>query len=173
MEMFLGILICLLFWGCATTNSPKGYLPTVSKLPTEVYGGWIQVDLKNNSELQAISGELVAVETDSLFILNEKQLYSVSWDQVSKAKLTIFDSKYYNLVPWTVFGTISTISHGFYLVLSAPVWILTGTIATVYQSKVPQIEYPKKPKTLFNKYARFPQGIPHNFDRKTLKPKPV
>ena len=73
---------------------------------------------------------------------------------------------------WTLLGTLSTGSHGFFLILSAPVWILTGTVAAVNQSRQPVLTYPRQGWAGWRAYARFPQGLPPGLARAALDPKP-
>ena len=73
----------------------------------------------------------------------------------------------------TVLGTLSTFSHGFIAVISAPIWIVSGSAAAAIQSRKPILDYPKTTIDQFTIYARFPQGLPTNLNRASLKSKAV
>ena len=72
---------------------------------------------------------------------------------------------------WTVAGTLSTASHGVALLLSAPAWIIGGSVATTKVSHAPLITYPSRPWSDLARYARFPQGLPIGLDPATLQRK--
>ena len=92
--------------------------------------------------------------------------------ELSKAGIEVkYDSKSINMFGWTTAGIYSTISHGFRLLYSAPLWILTGSIASSSQSSKPIIKYPNSPFDNFIPFSRFPQGLPDELNRDTLKSK--
>ena len=74
-----------------------------------------------------------------------------------------------------VLGTLSTVSHGFFLVFSAPVWIITSTVIWNNQTKTAVERYPDDFEWItldaMRVYARFPQGLPENLDRTKLEQK--
>lgn len=75
---------------------------------------------------------------------------------------------------WTFGGTISTISNGYYLIFTAPFWLLTGIPATVGESSRDRYDE-ENPDSSFwisiQKFARFPQGLPEDIVLKNLKSK--
>jgi len=64
---------------------------------------------------------------------------------------------------------LATASHGLILILSAPVWIITSTVAAADASRVPRIM--STSPTALNVFARFPQGLPPGINRATMRPK--
>jgi hypothetical protein len=74
---------------------------------------------------------------------------------VTVGTLTAYDSQYGALRLWTILGTVSTVSHGFVLVLTAPIWAIAGSTATASASKAPRVE--STDPALLRVYARFPQ----------------
>jgi hypothetical protein len=91
--------------------------------------------------------------------------------QVDNARLETYSSKHGWVLSWTVFGTLSTISHGIGLVLTAPIWLVVGGIATSAQSQVPIEKYPPKTWDHLTMFARFPMGLPADIDLTSLQPK--
>ena len=166
-NLFYVIFIFLIIPGCAPQIAPIGYLPTSEETQSDTYGGWTKIQCKN----KLLSGELIAISSDSIFILSNDQLNVISKIEVIDMRLDKYDSKSINMFGWTTTGIFSTISHGFGLVLSAPLWILTGSIASSYQSRKPIIKYPDSPFDDFIPFSRFPQGLPDELNIDTLKSK--
>jgi hypothetical protein len=69
-------------------------------------------------------------------------------------------------------GTLSTISNGAFLLFTAPMWIIGGSIATGARSFEPIVDYPKRDWGHLAPFARYPQGMPRGIDRKQIKMKP-
>lgn len=152
--------------GCATHSAPRQWLRNPAQTQTLAVGGWMDVQY---GQKQRAQGELIAVHPDSLFILAEQGLIAFAMRDISRAKVTAYSANHELLAFWTIAGIMSTLSHGIGLVLSAPLWIIFGTVATISQSHQPQVS--KNARTswdAFAKYARFPRGIPKEIDRNAL-----
>jgi hypothetical protein len=169
------ILPAVAAMGCASTTAPPGWLPIAEEAQSDVYGAWIEVACQDRSARGRVEGELIAAEPDSLFVLSDAGLVGVPVAAIAKAKLTAYDSKAKLLSSGTFVGAVTTPSHGFFLIFSAPVWIIMGSASSVAVSRTPQITHsPKSPRIEdFRKFARFPQGLPPNLDREELEPKPL
>ncbi len=157
--------------GCASTTAPQGWLPRPSVAQHEGFGGWISVGYRTGDLKRTIQGELIAIDLNQVFILTVEALTSISTDSIYDMKLTAYNAEHGQLAGWTCLGILSTISHGAFLVLSAPAWIIGGSCVTGTRSHEPQITYPEKSLEAFRAYARFPQGLPEDIDRQSLKPK--
>jgi hypothetical protein len=118
-----------------------------------------------------VQGELIALSPDRVFVLTDVGLLELPKTTISQAKLTAYDSGAVALGVWTFLGTLSTISHGVFLIISAPVWVIGGSAITAVQSHKPVISYPKNSWEAFQRYARFPQGLPQGLERSSLLPK--
>jgi hypothetical protein len=127
---------------------------------------------------KTVEGELVAVAAESLYVLTDT-LIVVPRFAVWQIKLTRFGQEHASMAGWTLLGTIGTISHGFFLIGSMPLWIIGGSLATGQASKEPIVRpHAAEGKsvsmyelTALAAYARFPQGLPRNLDRSTLRPR--
>jgi hypothetical protein len=159
--------------GCASTTAPLKWLSPPRETQRLAYGGWISANYTADRKKSEAHGELLAIHTDSLFVLAANNLIAIPLKKITKAKLTAYDANTGPLTAWSVLGTLSTASHGFGLIISAPVWIISGTAATSAQSYAPQLSFPKKSWGEFRKYARFPNGLPPNIDRRALRSKSV
>lgn len=155
--------------GCAKSTAPRGWLPRPVDAQKVAHGGWITLQ-RGDSRGTFHHGELLAVHADSVFVL-EDVCVGFPRSQVVKATLMGYGPNTGPLTAWTVFGTLSTVSHGVYLILSAPVWILVGSSATVSQSRAPQMNLMPATWDAARAYARFPQGLPEGLDRSSLRMK--
>lgn len=136
----------------------------------EAYGAWIDVQFASSADSakeSGVRGELIAASEDSLWVLPlDGSLRSVSRSAASRVRLSRFDANWGYLATWTTLGTLSSISHGVWLVISAPVWMIGGSLATRSQSYKPILEDPDT--RALRRYARFPQGLPPNVSRTDL-----
>lgn len=158
--------------GCANTTAPQGWLPSQSVAQHESYGGWVSVRYyTGNSEVE-VHGELIAIHTNQVLILSgSERLISIPVNSISLMNLTAYDANSEALTILTVAGTLSSISHGFFLFFSVPVWVIGGSSAIITTSYDAQMIYPAKPLDMFRAYARFPQGLSKAFDMQFLIPK--
>jgi hypothetical protein len=157
--------------GCASSTAPKGWLPKAVEAQSAAHGGWLSLKVKDGSRGTVHEGELLAIQADSIFILEHGACFGLPTGQVSEAKLMGYDANKGPLAAWTLFGTLSTASHGAFLIISAPVWVIAGTGATASQSRAPQTIVTPATWETARAYARFPQGLPEGLDRSSLRPK--
>jgi hypothetical protein len=162
--------------GCASRLAPDNWLSTPEQARTEAYGAWVYIEYAPVSRVLLAEGELLAIDSDSLFVLSHSGLIAIASDQLVMLKLDAYESNSEQLASWTVLGTISTLSHGLFLVATAPGWILLGSAATAAQSYNPREEYnsridPKLELISLRKYARFPAGLPAWVREHAVKPK--
>ena len=165
------VCVVVIVSGCFRTTAPKGWLPTAEKAQQDAYGGWIKLDFTTGVTPNTVHGELIAATSDSVHVLSSDSLVVVPTASVIAGTLTAYDAQHGALRWWTVLGGLSTLSHGFGLVLSAPVWAVAGSMATASGSKAPRVE--STDPTLLRMYARFPQGLPPGLDVRSLRQKDV
>jgi len=166
------VIFPILLLGCASTTAPRHWLPTAEEAQQEAYGAWITVEYNTTSSDKRIAeGEFIAVNGESVFVLTSEKLVVIPQKQIKQGRLVTYDSKYGVLGIWTLVGVLSTPSHGIGLIISAPVWIVLGSIITSGQSYEPIETTPVKSWDELRKFARFPQGMPKALDPKTLKGK--
>jgi len=156
---------------CAGASAPRGWLSPAIETQRDAFGAWIQITFLQAANRENIDGELIAVEGDIVYILAANTLKSAQVAQIKQARLTTYDSRSSLLALWTLGGVLSTLSHGIGLVISAPVWIICGTMMTSFESYAPRVTYPPKAWEELRKFARFPQGLPPDLDRHPLKSK--
>lgn len=173
------LVVVVLAEGCVSPKCNSEWLATVEQTQSSAYGGWLQVVHKFDRTKIYGYGELIAVHSDSLFWMEDNHLRSLARTDIRKAQVFTYRSQHGALAAWTVLGTLSTASHGFILIISAPAWILFGSITTGAVSHEPIVGYnapdryePSMSDWLrMSKYARYPQGIPADLDRSLIKAK--
>ncbi|MDQ3995737.1 MAG: hypothetical protein M3303_01830 [Gemmatimonadota bacterium] len=155
--------------GCYRHSAPPGWLPR----PEEArrgFGSWIEIQDRPGTPTQAVAGELLAIDADTVHVLADGRLVSLPRTSLCCVTVTAFRMDYSPLQLWAAIGTLSTASHGFGLILTGPVWLLTGTLAASAASYAPRIR--STDPAVLRPFARFPQGIPPGLDRATLRSKP-
>ncbi len=165
-----GIASLLFAWACAgafgcasAPPPPPDWLPSPEETQSSPFGGWVEIEHHSPRGELRFSGELLAVQDERVYILQGDAVKSVPIDSVTKAKLTWYDSQAGGVAAGAVLGTVTTLSNGFYLVFTAPMWIIGGSVATHQRSRDPIIATPKQAWSEFVPYARFPQGLPADF----------
>jgi len=160
--------------GCAHSSAPEGFLLTAENEQEDAFGGWIELEIYSSSE-RVLEGELIAVDGDSLFVLEKPRgwkLVALHGTDVREATLRGYDPQTGKYSKWTLLGTLSTASHGFGLMLlTAPVWIIGGSTATAAQSHIADFEYRDGDVVDMRKFARFPAGMPEGLKRSKLRPR--
>ena len=179
----LAVATFALLAACASNPAPSGWLPPAGIAATEANGGWITVDTAaqdqrgwfaaSSASSRTVAGELIAVHTDSVFVLADSTLVSLPRAQVRRATLFAYESGWGALAAWGFIGTLSTASNGWYAVLTAPTWIITSSIAAGIRSRAPMVSLTDQGGwDGLRMYARFPQGLPGGLDRASLRPPP-
>lgn len=166
-------VVCALLSGCAANTAPRGWLPEAESAQTEAFGAWTEIKYMDSASVKPrdVDGELIAVDNDSLYLLDLAGVRAYPLSGIPRGKVTLYESGASALGYWTLLGTLSTASHGFVLIISAPLWMLTGIVATANASYVSQFDFPDNSWTTLRRYARFPQGLPQPVDRSALKPR--
>lgn len=157
--------------GCASSTAPKGWLPRAVDAQSAAHGGWLSLRVTGGSRGTIHEGELLAIQADSVFILERGACLGMPIAQVAAATLTAYDADTGLLALWTLIGTLSTASHGAGLILSAPVWIVAGSVARASDFHASQRTLTPATWEGGRAYARFPQGLPEGLDRSSLRPK--
>ena len=155
--------------GCASNTAPKGWLPSPAEAQAAAYGGWIE--LTYDQAERRTDGELIAVSAESVWVLSGSQALVIPTAAVKSGKLTAYAAQKGGLTAWTVLGTISTISNGGFLIFTAPMWMIGGSLAVGGESRAPERKHPRLTWVELAPFARFPQGLPEGLELTTLQPK--
>ena len=170
---------CLII-GCATTYAPEAYLPDTDDVQTETYGGWITLvtmpdSLSSEEKWMQYSGEFISLDEENVYLLYDS-LYRIPKIKIYSSIIELDEKNSTEYGLWTAGGTAATISNGWFLILTAPLWLLGGIPATVGESVRDryETEYPDSVYWMnVQKFARFPQGLPENVQLKELKQKEI
>ncbi|HEY5564790.1 MAG TPA: hypothetical protein VIL33_04305, partial [Rhodothermia bacterium] len=120
-----------------------------------------------------VMGELIAIGGDSMYVLTDAEFHSIPLQDIEAARLFYFDPKVSQHGVWVTLGFFSTLSHGFFLALTAPVWLIAGSAMVGARSREPLVRYKSsrdsgKAEVVWREiamYARFPQGLPDGAGR--------
>ncbi len=159
------IVLSLPFLTCASTDAPTRWLADPDNVPSDVYGAWISV----NGDSARIAGELIAISDDTVFVA-DSTLHAIAEGEIRSARLVVFQPGG-SIGAGVFFGTLSTISNGWYLVFTAPMWLIGGTIAASSRSFDPIIDYPQRSMEKLVPFARYPQGLPPELNRDRIRMK--
>jgi hypothetical protein len=158
---------------CAGNPAPDGFLPSPAQAVHDVYGGWIQVTVPAGRHDGTIAGELIAARADTVWILPDSgPVVAVSTSTVKKGLLARYNSEAGSIAGFTALGVVSTISNGYLLGITAPLWIITGIVASSNESRASLRGVPPLVWADLAAYARFPQGLPPGIDLGEIRPKP-
>jgi len=170
-KCFISMLLLALFSSSCMT--PK-YLPSSENLDVDTHGSYIIINKPNNYSnffkgRKSISGELISIENDSIFVLSN---YSHNCELILKKDVRDFELLYakpknYGLVA-PIF-VLSTISHGFFLAITAPINIMSFIIVSKFEKKEFTYDNSNISYDRLKMFARYPQGIPANVNIADIK----
>jgi hypothetical protein len=186
-------LIVFLIISCKTFHAPPQYLPTAKQAQSDVYGGWIEVKTNKGN----IYGELIAIQEKRVFVADLRTLHEIDLEDIISARLVTYNSESSKVFLHTAGGIVFTLGLAGWIpaliespggeffevilwmlvspvvvaIWTTPMWVIIGTGAAIYQSNLPIIDYPKKPLDAFIPFARFPQGIPPDVDKNSIRMK--
>lgn len=141
--------------GCLHNPDPSPR--SMAAVQSDAHGGFAVVSVAGQ---QAHYGELIAIGPSGVWVLGGGLLVHTPLESVSALEIHPYDVEIGGVVGWGLLGTLSTISHGFLLVLSAPVWLVTTSITAAAHSRTARERYTGDNWPAFAKWARFPQGLP-------------
>ena len=156
---------------CASNTAPPRFLPSSKQAQTEAYGGWIELRYLEGGRERRAEGELIAVTQDTVWVLGDSGGVALATGAVRRGKLTAYTAGTGAVAGYTALGVVSTISNGVLLIFTAPLWIVTGTVAGANQSYAPERRVPPLTWADLGVFARFPQGRPAEVRLDRLEPK--
>lgn len=167
--------ICASLVSCASLHAPNGTLPEPENIAESVFGGWVYLRMFDN--YTRIQGEFIAVEDSSIIIMaltssNGFAAQRVDRSQIEYASIEIHTTNSTSYGLWTAAGTLSTLSHGWFLTISAPTWAIWGSVATANIHHGGEFSEWKPDDSWWRSmtiHARFPQGMPRGIALDRLK----
>ncbi len=159
---------------------PAGYNRAPKQINKSITGGWVDASVipdTSNDTITMLSGELLALEDDTIHILTGRTgLISLNINRIKSIKLYFF--AYLNIplfgflgvIP-NIVGAISQTDYaGPFLLLGVPLFVTSLVMAIVdHNEGNSTLRYPKKNSLdEFSEYARFPQGLPPDLQKEKL-----
>jgi hypothetical protein len=143
--------------GCLHNPDPRPR--SMAEIQSDTHGGYAVVRAGGQV---VVWGELIAIGPSDVWILSGGRVIHTPLERVAELEVHPYALTVSAVAAWGLLGTLSTISHGFFLVLSAPVWIVTSTITAAVHSRTAHEKYHRDQGNWpeLAKWARFPQGIP-------------
>lgn len=159
------VAACVAAASCATNPAPRGWLPSPREVTRHPWGGWIRVEYrtaKAERSLRIAEGELLAVDDTTLHLLDPRDgpvAIPTTW--IERCRLAIHSNAADGLAVWGALGTASTLSHGWYLILTAPLlWLPVGIGVPIEESRRGLVDCRAMECQTLWRWARFPQGLP-------------
>jgi hypothetical protein len=150
------ILSLFVLAACISNPDPRNVAQ--KQVLRDGHGGWIEVVHANG---YTDHGELIAVTSTTLVVLTPtNEVVTDRIDTVQSAELFEYDTEHAKLGAWGGIGALSSVSHGFFAIISIPIWVATTITTEAIQSRSSRLTYPDDAWTEFAKWARFPQGLP-------------
>ena|SRR5258708_2532525 len=165
--------VFMLLSGCSKSiTAPHGSVPNRKSLSTDAFGGWINLTLKSSQK--SFQGELIAINTDSIYVMTNGKVQREEISDVNSARLILYKTSSEEYALWTSLMSLGTISNGYFLVFTLPLTLIAGISTTNSESqRINYIDYPQNSWEELMKYARFPQGLPQGLDVGDLKPRSI
>lgn len=158
--------------GCtAASPAPPGARSTMDQAQRTPRGAWINL-VTDRGE---VAGELLAVEARALVVASRRGFARVPVAQIRSWSLAWYEADNASVIGYGILGTLSTLSHGAWLIFTAPLlWIIPTPIMARAQSKQGHESSDEGNTTLraLTPYARFPAGLPPGFDPTAPRPSP-
>jgi hypothetical protein len=158
----VAIVVALALGACLTNPDPRK--PSVEMMQKRSFGGWIVV-VQRDGGMHA--GELISVDSGVVRVLGPRGMSVVPMPVIASASLYQYEYEG-GLGAWGLLGGLSTISHGFILILSFPIWMISTGVTAGAESRHIRMEYPDRSWAALGKWARFPQGMPMGMDPRAL-----
>jgi hypothetical protein len=152
-----GLSVLILLLGCASNPAPRGALPAPEELQTSARGGYILVRHRNGAQTR---GELLAAGADQVWVQTDRGVGAIPVAQIESMRMAIHRTGELAMTGWGAAGLLSTASHGYFLIFSVPVWVITTGISAGVESRRALLDYPEVPLVELARWARYPQGMP-------------
>ena len=148
---------------CATRSpAPPSWQVLGSEVDSSPHGAWANVTLRGGGGL---SGELLAVDHEALYVGLTPRLTRVPHQCVTRLQLAAFEITAVDVSALGALGTLSTLTHGFFLVFTVPVWMVTAGLSSYGHSRSGHLKFGlgEEPLHTASAWSRFPAGMPTGY----------
>jgi hypothetical protein len=164
-ERAAGLVLLALAGSCASNPTPSDRIVTQEEAVSSGKGAYAFVRSEGRTW---VDGELIATTNERVTLLtNLGHLVDVPYGKVRELKLGVHDNDFGAMALWGVLGSVSTISHGAFLVFTLPIWLITSISAGSAESYRGLFICADDARVslegclrVAGAYARFPQGLP-------------
>lgn len=157
-------VLAALLAGCtAASPAPPSARRTIREAQRSPHGAWINIVTVEGE----VAGELLAVEPRALVVASTAGFRRVPVAGVRRWTLAWYEAQNDGVLAMVALGTASTLSHGFWLIFTAPLlWWAPGIAMSRAQSAQGYEEGGPDPVAhlALRRYARFPAGLPPGFE---------
>lgn len=157
------VILAAVLAACSVSDpAPPAWRRSMQAAERSPRGAWVSVRLRSGGVVQ---GELLAVDGHRVYVERGRHVVPIRLRDIAELDMSAYDAENGGIVAWSLFGTLSTLSHGLLLVISAPVWMLWGSATARDQDSEGYEEltglevFPDE----LRPWARFPQGIPEGY----------
>lgn len=116
---------------------------------------------------ETLDGELLDVHKDWVALETSKADLRVSVAKIKEVRVTAYSNGPLvgGLIAWSTSGAATTLSHGWFLIFTAPTWIVAGVSSAVAAAEDPDQSALVRAgrQTDLWQFVRFPQGLPPGF----------
>ncbi|HUS69100.1 MAG TPA: hypothetical protein VMZ28_31400 [Kofleriaceae bacterium] len=161
----VAVAVALALAACTSaTPAPPTARITMQEAQRSARGAWINVSTVQGD----LGGELLAASSRELVLETPSGIRHVPARDVRSVALAWYEADNSAITGINVLGTLSTLSHGFFLILTAPIlWWGGGTAMARAQSRRGHESMDISDWRQLSElalYARFPAGMPEGFD---------
>jgi len=157
---------------CASLHAPRGVLPTARDAPQDAAGAWIEIEPSRASGGGRVTGEFLAVGVagdraapESVYVLTGAGFDAIPLTAIHGARIEVYESEAGRGRGMVLGGMFLSLSNGLGFIITGPLWLLVGSIATGEISHEPIRSTDGSGWEPVRAYARFPAGLPPGLDR--------
>lgn len=146
--------------GCLHLRAPEPWRRSVAEAEKSPFGAWVWVK-QYNGHINA--GELLAADADHVYIASTRSIVQLSLGGIKSITIDDYHNDAGGVTGWALGGMLSTVSHGFFLVATIPMWAITGLLTHLWvaNSGAETIDRPGVSDVpRLRMYARYPEGLP-------------
>jgi hypothetical protein len=161
------VLGSIMVVACTSNTAPPDFLPKAKMAGESVHGGWVDARVRADSTTRMLRGELLAISSDSLWIQTPTDSgFVIARSAIVSGKIIGYRPQG-SVEAWTLLGVLSTVANGWFLIITAPAWMLTGGFSHYGDVRAAERDLPDdfdRPEIDLRAVARFPQGMPPRMD---------
>lgn len=155
---YILLIALLMFSACKVARAPDGNVSKRTKIDKTSFGGYIRI----NAGEQNVEGEFIGTRNNTVVVItSSSEVHEIPLGEVSSCTLIIHKVTPEMITFGGIMGIASTASNGYFLIFTAPTWLLGTSISAPTESKRNNVvKYPEESWEEIDKFARFPGGIP-------------